>query len=158
AAAVEVRESESRLVLAAVSPRLEAGDRTLAARAERAARGPVEVRSFAALPRDPNGALPPSVLFRLFDRGPDGARRTRDLTWCELPATDGGRRFRTRIARDYLYFAGHFESHPVLAGAVQLRDLVLPCLSRVVPGDLRVTRWSGIKFTAEIGPGQEVDV
>ncbi len=66
--------------------------------------------------------------------------------------------FRTRVPEDYPYFEGHFHSYPVLAGAVQLHELVLPCLRRARPGGGQLSALSGLKFPSRIAPGDTVDV
>lgn len=96
--------------------------------------------------------------------GPDPQKKTttRNLLW-EDPSEsrDGERRvysFRTHLPEDYIFFEGHFPTYPVLAGAVQLHELVLPCLKRVQPKFTGVTKLTGLKFPARLGPGQPVEV
>ncbi|HTE06152.1 MAG TPA: hypothetical protein VK824_08150 [Planctomycetota bacterium] len=66
--------------------------------------------------------------------------------------------FRTRLPLDYAYFSGHFPGEPVLAGVVQLHELVLPCVRRALPGLLPPKRLAGLKFLLRILPGDELDV
>lgn len=122
----------------------------------------LEIRPVTALPRDPNGGLRPDRVFALFGLGADGAGRSRSLHWEALDEQqqDGvtEHRFRTRIPPDYLFFEGHFPTYPVLAGAVQIHELVLPCLRRCMPRAGALTRLSGLKFPARIGPGDQLEV
>jgi len=114
------------------------------------------VRLVEAFPRDPNGRADDRDVLRCFDRTPDGARLESELRWCELPAGEADvHRFEARVPATYRYYDGHFDSYAVLAGAVQLHELVLPCLRRVVPG-AGVQKVDGVKFLARIAPGDTV--
>ncbi|HEY2735976.1 MAG TPA: hypothetical protein VGI70_18390, partial [Polyangiales bacterium] len=66
--------------------------------------------------------------------------------------------FRAHVPPDYGYFAGHFTGYPILPGAAQLSELVLPCVRRARPelGPLR--QMSRIKFANRIKPDERVDV
>jgi len=66
--------------------------------------------------------------------------------------------FRTRLPEDYPYFEGHFRSYPVLAGAVQLHELVLPCLRQVLPEVGPLRELTGLKFPSRIVPGDSLEV
>jgi uncharacterized membrane protein len=66
--------------------------------------------------------------------------------------------FRTRLPEDYAFFAGHFPGYPVLAGAVQLHELILPCLRRVRPEAGPLERLTGLKFPKRICPGDALEV
>jgi 3-hydroxymyristoyl/3-hydroxydecanoyl-(acyl carrier protein) dehydratase len=68
------------------------------------------------------------------------------------------RRFRALIPERYAFFEGHFPSYPVLAGIVQLHELVLPCARLAGHRLHRVRRLRNLKFLARIVPGDEVDV
>jgi hypothetical protein len=87
---------------------------------------------------------------------------TSNLAWEEDPPGVLGdvtvRSYRTRLPADYAYFEGHFPGYPVLAGAVQLQELVLPCLRRACPGAGPPLQWSAIKFTQRIRPGDGLQV
>jgi 3-hydroxymyristoyl/3-hydroxydecanoyl-(acyl carrier protein) dehydratase len=92
------------------------------------------------------------------------ARPARSLTlaW-EAPVvtTSAGRAtasVRVRVPPDYAFFDGHFPGYPVLAGAVQLHEFVLPCLRRVRGGRPAVRRIAGLKFPRRIRPGDAVEV
>ncbi len=75
-------------------------------------------------------------------------------------AADGARTaaFRTSIPRDWACFRGHFPGTPVLSAAVQLQDLVLPCVARVRAASGAPTRLAGLKFLLRIEPGDTLDV
>jgi len=77
-----------------------------------------------------------------------------------LRGEDGRSRqvFRTRLPEAYAYFDGHFPAYPVLAAAVQLHELVLPCVrrSRADLGALRSLK--GLKFLERIGHGAGLEV
>jgi 3-hydroxymyristoyl/3-hydroxydecanoyl-(acyl carrier protein) dehydratase len=66
--------------------------------------------------------------------------------------------FRVRVPEDYVFFEGHFAGYPVLAGAVQLHEFVLPCLRRVHPAPFTLRGLSGLKFPRRIRPGDRVEV
>ena len=57
------------------------------------------------------------------------------LVWRDEPLrTENGRVVsvcHTSIPEDYVYFEGHFRGYPVLAGVVQLHELVLPSVRQV---------------------------
>ena len=65
---------------------------------------------------------------------------------------------RTRIPETYAYFEGHFPTYPVLAGAVQLHELILPCLRRARPGAGPPIGLAGVKFPKRILPGDTLVV
>jgi 3-hydroxymyristoyl/3-hydroxydecanoyl-(acyl carrier protein) dehydratase len=87
----------------------------------------------------------------------------RTLAWEIGPVVRGGDgRSRqtcvTRLPETYAYFEGHFPAYPVLAAAVQLHELVLPCVrrSRSDLGPLRHLK--DLKFLERIGPGERLEV
>jgi 3-hydroxymyristoyl/3-hydroxydecanoyl-(acyl carrier protein) dehydratase len=82
----------------------------------------------------------------------------RELSWVEESTTEDGRRlFRTRLPERYVFFEGHFPAHPILAGATQLTELVLPCARRL--GALGPVRGVGqVKFMSRLAPGDDVEV
>lgn len=63
-----------------------------------------------------------------------------------------------RVPDNYAFFEGHFPGYPVLAGAVQLHEFVLPCLARLLPEAFTLTGLSGLKFPRRIRPGDRVEV
>jgi 3-hydroxymyristoyl/3-hydroxydecanoyl-(acyl carrier protein) dehydratase len=66
--------------------------------------------------------------------------------------------FSTRLPEDYAFFDGHFPGYPILAGAVQLQELLLPCLTRARCDETRLTGLSSVKFPARIQPGDRLHV
>ncbi len=116
------------------------------------------VRTLLRLPRDENGRIEPAALFLQFGRGRDGRAVVRDLQWTAVDAAPGEHRFRTVVPTRYVFFEGHFTPYPVLAGAVQLQQLVLPCLRRTHPQLGAATRVANVKFLARIAPGDAVEV
>ncbi|MBL9080124.1 MAG: hypothetical protein JNL08_21705 [Planctomycetes bacterium] len=84
--------------------------------------------------------------------------RRRALPFAAVAAAAGEHaRFRTTVPPDHFGFAGHFRGYPVLSGAVQLHELVLPCLHAAF-GPVAVGAFQDLKFLARIGPGDTVDV
>jgi uncharacterized membrane protein len=84
------------------------------------------------------------------------------LTW-EEPQTSSTaghtlQTFRTHVPEDYAFFNGHFPGYPVLAAAVQLHELVLPCLARALPQAGPLTRLAAVKFPGRIRPGDDIEV
>jgi 3-hydroxymyristoyl/3-hydroxydecanoyl-(acyl carrier protein) dehydratase len=63
-----------------------------------------------------------------------------------------------RIPEDYAYFEGHFPGYPILPGAVQLAELVLPCVRQARPDLGPMRGMSQLKFLGRILPGDEVVV
>jgi hypothetical protein len=89
--------------------------------------------------------------------------RERTLAWETRAVVRGGdgrfrQTFRTRLPEAYAYFEGHFPAYPVLAAAVQLHELVLPCLRRSRPDLGPLRHLKGLKFLERIGPGECLDV
>ncbi len=67
-------------------------------------------------------------------------------------------RFHSRLPEKYAFFEGHFPTYPVLAGAVQLHELVWPCLKQAFPDAGDPAGLSGVKFPARLAPGDPVCV
>jgi hypothetical protein len=115
-----------------------------------------------ALPRDENGKTPRNRLLRLFGLQGDGRPMNWTLEW-GLPTTsteEGSQclEIPVRVPEDYAWFEGHFEEYPVLAGAAQLKELILPTVARAFPELGRVESMSRIKFTGRITPGNALTV
>jgi len=112
----------------------------------------------AQLPRDVNGVLPPSTVLHACGRTGDGAVPNRALQWSE-PIVDGAMwRCSVALPRDFAGFEGHFVGHPVLSGAVQLHDVVLPALRRAAGRAITITDYGELKFLARIQPGEVLDI
>ncbi|MCK5941620.1 MAG: hypothetical protein KAI24_06610 [Planctomycetes bacterium] len=115
-------------------------------------------RALAAIPRDPNGQPRRAELCLLFGLGRDGQPVQRTLQWRDVERSGDAAVRRAHLPTDYLFYQGHFTGYPVLAGGVQLHELVLPCL-RALTGELPpLPQLDGIKFLARFEPGDTIDV
>jgi len=56
------------------------------------------------------------------------------------------------------FFQGHFPGYPLLPGAAQLSEIVLPCVRRALPALGRLKRMLRLKFQERILPGDELAV
>ncbi len=112
-----------------------------------------------ALPKEANGKVPRDRLLRLFGLRTDGRPANWTLSWGEPDRLEGdseGLSCSVDVPSDYAWFEGHFEDYPVLAGAVQLKELILPMVARAFPELGRVESMSRIKFTGRIVPGDRL--
>ncbi|MCB9726980.1 MAG: hypothetical protein H6746_00715 [Deltaproteobacteria bacterium] len=114
------------------------------------------------IPRDLLGRLDPVRFLRLFGLGPEGAPLTTAL---ELSApiirstADGTEaRVHVTIPEDYAFYAGHFPGYPILAGVVQLHELVMPAVARARPGLGELCSVTGVKFHKRILPGDRLEL
>lgn len=105
-----------------------------------------------ALPREDNGKLQRDRVLALFDAQRRSAGRW-TLTWQPLEREGDAHRARTEIPADYGWFKGHFVGHPILAGAVQVRSLVVDYARQAGLLTGRITRVDRLKFLARIEPG-----
>lgn len=123
---------------------------------------PRRILQVDALPRESNGKLTRARLLRLFGLRPDARPINWSLGWgSALHAQEGAiarREFAVDVPVDYGWFEGHFPGYPILAGAVQLKELVLPAVESAFPGLGAVKQMSRIKFTGRILPGDRVTV
>jgi acyl-coenzyme A synthetase/AMP-(fatty) acid ligase len=115
-----------------------------------------------ALPKELNGKMPRDRLLRLFGYQADGRPVNWTLEWGE-PAiaseADGeSLEIPVRVPEDYAWFEGHFEEYAVLAGAAQLKELILPVVARAFPELGAVMAMSRIKFSGRITPGNSLIV
>lgn len=125
---------------------------------------PRRIIAVPELPREANGKLQRARLLRLFRLDAHGKPVNFALDWSE--PTRGARvedaretcAFTVEVPTNYAFYDGHFPGYPVLAGAVQLHELVLPAIARAFPGLGPVAELSGIKFTGRILPGDAVVV
>jgi 3-hydroxymyristoyl/3-hydroxydecanoyl-(acyl carrier protein) dehydratase len=62
------------------------------------------------------------------------------------------------IPADWHFFRGHFDDMPILAGVVQLNEIVLRELRACWPEHQRLRRVIGLKFRKRIGPGDAVEL
>ena len=103
---------------------------------------PRRFRLVAALPREDNGKLVKARLLNLFDDPTASEQRTIALT---IPA-------------DWHFFRGHFEDFPILAGVVQLSEIVMRELRACWPEHRHLRRVTGLKFRKPIGPGDALEL
>ncbi len=123
-----------------------------------------------SLPREPSGKLQRHRVLRLFGLGPQGAALSSELQVSEraCPPADGvgtaleaeGLLLEHEVAvpENYAHYGGHFDAYPVMAGVVQLHELLLPLVRQHRPawGSLRAL--SRVKFMGRIAPGDRVAV
>lgn len=157
---------QRRLIALAVAPGVapEALRAALAATLD-ASTVPRRVAVLRELPREANGKLQRARALRALGLGPDGQPRAFSLVWDAgvdappAPAEGAERRvFRARVPENYAWYDGHFATYPVMAGAVQLHDAVLPCVRRALPAAGPLTALSRVKFLARIAPGDALAV
>ena len=103
---------------------------------------PRRFRIVAALPREDNGKLV----------------RARMLAMFEDPAQPEHRTIAITIPPDWHFFRGHFDGFPVLAGVVQLNEIVLRQLRACWPEHRRLRRITALKFRKPIGPGDVLEL
>lgn len=124
---------------------------------------PPVLATAAALPRCADGRVAPAVLLQALDRLPDARLPVRQLAFAALPlpataTANTGYAASTVVPADYYAFSGHFDGYPVLSGAVQLHDLVLPVLRAWLGNSVQPAQFLELKFLARIGPGAAVEV
>lgn len=123
---------------------------------------PRRILAIGALPVGPSGKLARQPLLRLFGLHEDGRSFNWKLDWDEpiQEEKDGrnGFAFPVRVPDDFGWFEGHFDGYPILAGAAQLKELVLPAIDRAFPGIGRLRSMSRLKFTGRITPGSALVV
>jgi hypothetical protein len=112
--------------------------------------------------RDGIGRAPRNELLRQFGLRPDGTSVNFALEWGETDtrqeAGNTEHRSRVHVPMDYGYFDGHFTGYPILPGAAQLSELVLPCVRRAWPELGALRQMARLKFTGRIQPGETIDV
>ncbi|HXU06608.1 MAG TPA: AMP-binding protein [Polyangia bacterium] len=103
---------------------------------------PRRFRLVAALPREDNGKLVKSRLLAMF----------------EAPATPEQRTIALTVPADWHFFRGHFDYFPILAGIVQLNEIVMRELRACWPEHRHLRRVTGLKFRKPIGPGDALEL
>ena len=103
---------------------------------------PRRFRLVAALPREDNGKLVRARLLTLFDEPAGPEQRTIALT---IPA-------------DWRFFRGHFDDFPILAGVVQLNEIVMREVRACWPEHRHLRRVTALKFRRPIGPGDALEL
>ena len=117
------------------------------------------VAAVSSLPRDSLGRLPLSQALLLFGYGADGTPRARELIEGPARIEEDAAAFELTVPRNYRWFDGHFEDYPVLPAAIQLHELVLPCVEKTTWR--REAQFRGavrLKFTGRIEPGAQLVV
>ncbi|MEE9385372.1 MAG: hypothetical protein V3V08_18350 [Nannocystaceae bacterium] len=122
----------------------------------------LSLRKTATIPRDTDGNPDRSGCMRHFNLRADGTPLSTTVRWGTRRLSRDGATCRhlssAQIPPDYAFFDGHFPGYPVMAGIVQLHELVVPCL-RVARPDLGGPReFTRVKFTGRIGPGDALQV
>ena len=79
--------------------------------------------------------------------------RPTDFTLSDIQADDPVWSCTAHVPEDLLYFDGHFDELPVLAGVAQLEALVAVGAARAWPERGHIVRCSRIKFRQMIKPG-----
>lgn len=112
--------------------------------------------------RDAIGKLPRRTLLRLFGLEADGRALSTQL---ELDAperrTEADVELATvevRVPTDYVHFEGHFDGYPILAGVVQLHEILLPLVRQVRPELGELQSLQQLKFLGRISPGDAISV
>jgi acyl-coenzyme A synthetase/AMP-(fatty) acid ligase len=108
---------------------------------------PRRFRAVASLPREDNGKLTRERLLALFGtRGraaePSAERHTQPF----------------HVPVDWSFFQGHFEGFPLVAGVVQMTEIVLPGVAARWPHLRHPRRLTNLKFRSPINPGDGIDV
>ena len=115
-------------------------------------------RAIDAVPRDPNGHPLRPELCLAFGLGRDGQEVSRDVRSELVSCTADRACVRVEIPQDYLFYEGHFDGYAVLAGGVQLHELVLPQL-RALVGELpTLQKLDNVKFLARFVPGDVLEL
>jgi 3-hydroxymyristoyl/3-hydroxydecanoyl-(acyl carrier protein) dehydratase len=60
------------------------------------------------------------------------------------------------VPGDWKYFRGHFDDFPILAGVVQLREIVLREVNERWSDLRQLRRITGLKFRKPIAPGDDI--
>ena len=122
----------------------------------------VDVVVVSRLNRDGLGRLPVSQALLLFGLGADGVPRSYDLGFGAATVDGDVAEVSIHVPDNYRWFDGHFDQYPVMPAAVQLHELVLPCVARAAEHDgwpdgpmLGAAR---LKFTGRIEPGARLTV
>ncbi|MEC8651550.1 MAG: hypothetical protein VXY92_03230, partial [Planctomycetota bacterium] len=122
------------------------------------ARAMPNARAMDKIPRDVNGQPVRPDLFLRFGLGRRGQAVTRELLWRELHRDRDEVSLQTTIPTNYLFYEGHFDDYPVLAGGVQLHELVMPQLRALLDAAPALEQLDGVKFLARFVPGETIEL
>jgi hypothetical protein len=110
------------------------------------------------LTRNGAGRHDRASLLRLFSRDADATPLSWELSiQREHTGAEGCVRY-VQVPDRYGYFAGHFPGYPLLPGAAQLSELVVPFVRSVQPELGRLTRMARLKFQERIVPNDLIEV
>ena len=109
---------------------------------------PRRFRLVAALPREDNGKLVKARLLALF-------AESGTLEGSQAPEQ---RTVALTIPADWQFFRGHFDHFPILAGVVQLNEIVMREVRACWPEHRHLRRVTALKFRKPIGPGDELEL
>lgn len=153
----------NRLHLAVVDPR---GDRArvlkhLVRYFERSTL-PRRIVFLEALPREANGKLQRARLWAAMQQNSTPRPHVSHLALQPLspdaPLVEMNEmRYRMDIPKNYRWFKGHFDGHPLMAAAVQMHEIVTPALQHRL-GEGRIAHILRMKFSKEIKPGDQLEV
>jgi acyl-coenzyme A synthetase/AMP-(fatty) acid ligase len=112
---------------------------------------PRRFRVVASLPREENGKLTRERLEALF-----GSR----VPSASSPSAPPRERYTevVRVPRDWAYFEGHFEGFPILAGVVQMTEIILPAVAAHWRELRRPRQVTNLKFRRPINPGDALEL
>jgi len=120
---------------------------------------PASLLRVERIPRESTGQYPAADVLRWFRLGPNGAPLRFALPSPELEVLEPGLHvFQLQVPTDYAYYDGHFAGYPIMAGAVQLGEVVLPCVRRAHPQLGMLQQVTRLKFTGRIQPGDQICV
>ena len=97
-------------------------------------------------------------VLRLFGRDADAAALSWQLTVLREHASPERCVRYVRVPERYGYFAGHFPGYPLLPGAAQLSELVVPFARAVQPELGRLVRMARLKFQERIVPNDLIEI
>jgi hypothetical protein len=115
-------------------------------------------QAFEQIPRDPNEQPDAAAIFLAFGMSRTGESVTRQLQWSETSRDGHSVSLRTTVPSNYLFYEGHFANYPVMAGGVQLHEIVMPCLTQLHGCLPAVQKIDALKFLARIAPGDTIDL
>lgn len=114
------------------------------------------------LPREANGKLLRRRVLQLFGLAEDGRPMPRQFEIGSVvhEALDGTTSVRVEVdvPKQLLWFQGHFDGYPVLAGVVQIHELLLPLIEQHGPRLGALQQLKRIKFLGRIVPGDALMV
>ena len=117
-----------------------------------------DVKVVPRLALDDLGRLSVSRALLELGLGADGVHRSLSLTFGSAQVTDEEAAIAVTVPDNYRWFDGHFDRYPVLPAAIQLHEVVLPCVKMTPWASGKITAAERLKFTGRIGPGAALTV